>query len=272
MSNPYKYGSLEYKLFKTREAIDEAIESAKNFRSEQKAIVKIDTIRLGSDGYWGSKTRIPARNNLSSYFSSGYYSRFEETNETHIQQCYDKCIKYCEEAEAEVEKWHAENIPLIQNNIEAQKAIINYMDLVGISQTYSTNERVGRKKDLQSVTHSAGYVGDLRRCCKIDDNYTEVKRQLAEHRREALEWKTRLMAAIQQKKKEKEKTDAQLRLIAKSMELAATWGIEFSNNDELISKVQRRAEEEKAKEYGGEWDDFDFTGDVITGIKGWEID
>lgn len=271
MSNPYKYGSIEYKLFKTREAIDEAIESAKNFRSEQKAIVKVNSIHFGSG--WLEKDRIQAPKRMESYFDTrNNWRRFDENNTAHIEEAFNACLKHCDAAEAEIERWHQENLPAIENNNAAKQAIINYMELVGVPKTQFVSEKVSRKKDLVSVERPAGFVMDLARLCKIDDGYETSKETFQKQRRQAKEWRDRLIAVIEKNKKEKEKTDAQLRLIAKSMELAATWGIEFSNNDELISKVQRRAEEEKAKEYGGEWDDFDFTGDVITGIKGWEID
>lgn len=279
----YTYGSLEAKLEAAKKEIDAAITQAQAFRVDQNPIIKFDAIYFG--GSWDKKVRITAPQRMDSYCEFRAWSGFDETNAEHIERCYTACLLYIDKASAEVEKWHEENVPLIEHNKAARQRISSYLALMGIPESYTTQERNKRSKNLEAISNPAGFLGDLERNCRISDNYESAKQTLANHKREAEEWKKRLLAAIETKKREKEKTDKQMRLLCKSMELAKEWSIEYSTNEELLVRVDseakkkyirdeycRQEEHTDCKECRDWWMDLEITGNVVDGFTSYEID
>ena len=255
MSQKFQYGSAEYLINQSKEHLDKALAAVEKLRVESRTIKPINTIKFGSD--WLNKGRIeghPGRN-PDSFVTWSYYSSFDDKREDHITKSYEAALKWHAAALAEVEKWHLENLPDIENNIEARKSIENFMNLVGIKRSYSVSEQYRGKQ--KSVDKSAGYLSDITRDCPVTDGYETAKNQLVSFLKNAEDWKKNKLAAIQKTKLEKEKSDKELRKIAKAMELAAKWDIKYSTNDELIAAVDEIAQEKWVEENFEEGEEID---------------
>ncbi len=269
MKNDYPYDSAEWRLENAKEEIDKALEQVKKFRAEAGSIAKVPVITIF--GAYGEKIQ-GYKSSFENYVDWNYYWGFDSTKKEHIERCYDAAIKWIESARVKVEELHTQNLPILENNKAVAQKIRDFMETCGIKASYSVYETVGRKKDKQSVTKNAGYAADIGRECRLDDNYDMALRQLKTHEEDAKQWKGRLLAAIDKKEKDREKTDKELLLLAKSLELANKWGISYRDNTELVEKVNEWAQYELCKEKGWDWDNTEFSGDVVVGIKGWEID
>lgn len=247
MSNPYKFNSVEYRLHQAAEAVGQALEGVKKFRVEKNPIKEISCIGFGTP--W-QKPRIESPKSWESYggFDSSYWRSFDKERKDHIDQCYNGFIKYYEAALAEVEKWHTENLPLIEHNKNVKESVANFMAMIGVPATYHTNEPVGRRGNTKSVEKAAGYVEDLGRHCRVNDNYESVLRQLKDKKNSADNWKKGLLAEIVKKEEEKKKNEKYLRLLARSLELAKEWNITCEDNSQLIMEVQDRAEQKYREE------------------------
>lgn len=252
--NPYKYGSMEYKLHGIGQEVEAIQSDLAKFRTINGNIINFESIGFGGD--WLKTSRIEAKvnygNQLDRMISWGNWTSFNKDRKDHIEQCYKAALEYFDKAMAEVEKWHVENLPHIANNLEVKKSIEAFMTLVGIPTTYTTSEfKTKRSTKRETVTHRAGYLQDIDRSCKISDNYEGAKSQLNRFKAEAEEWKKKHLAGIAQKAAELEKSDERIRLVAKAMELAAKYEIandQWKTNDELISLVTERAREEYLEE------------------------
>lgn len=268
MKNDYPYDSVEWRLESAKEEIDKALGQVKKFRAEAGSIAKVPVITIF--GAYGEKIQ-GYKSSFENYLDWNYYWGFDSTKKEHIQRCYDAAIKWIEGARVKVEELHTQNLPILENNKAVAQKIRDFMETCGIKASYSVYETVGRKKDKQLVTKNAGYAADIGRECRLDDNYEIALRQLKKHEEDAGQWKEKLLAAIDKKERDKEKSDKELLLLAKSLELANKWGIKYNDNSDLIFKVQNRAEQEYCEKSGFKWENTDFVGDVVVGLTALKV-
>ena len=248
MVSKHKFGTAEYKLEKCKEEIDSAIKEVEKLRVDSFSIQKFEPITFGKSF---SSGRIEGNTNRNpDYFVNwGSYSRFEPLNESHITRSVEAVQKWIEKVTPMVEEWHAENLPKIENNIQARQNAENFMRVLGIEQSYSKYKyATGRQKTGKWETERAGFLDDLDRQCKTSDGYETALKALEDLKKKTEEWAKNKRTEIAKIQKEKEKSDRQIRLVAKAMELAAKWDISSKDNDELISYVTDRAKEEYLKE------------------------
>jgi hypothetical protein len=83
-----------------------------------------------------------------------------------------------------LEKQHADNLPIIENNRQVIEAVKLIMTNLGIPQSrtaygYATQ----RARKMTATTVSAGYLADLAAACPTDDNYNLCKQRLDDFER-----------------------------------------------------------------------------------------
>ncbi len=247
--NDYKYGTAEYLLEECKENVDKAIAKVGQMRA---AIISIKPLSVITLGGWNNKRITGYKTSLSDYFNGNSYSHFSETNVDYIERCYKNAMEWHSKALEEVEKWHLENIPVIEHNKLAQHSVMNFMELVGIRNTYSvTDFKTPRSRTKETITKTAGFVSDLARDCQVYDGYEGVKTELKSFALKMGESRANYLAKIKATQVETAKKDKEIRLVAKAMELAAKWGLEADTNAGLIALVTDRAKDEYCESMTG---------------------
>ena len=78
-----------------------------------------------------------------------------------------------------IEKQHALNIPVIENNVAVREQVRRIMTNLGIPESRTTyGYATQRARKMTSRTVTAGYVSDLTEVCKTDDGYQQCCRVL----------------------------------------------------------------------------------------------
>ena len=92
-------------------------------------------------------------------------------------------LKIVSDARAEAATWkqtadeaHAANLPKIENNKIIYEEVRAFMRDRGFEETYREYRKPPRKRNMELVRLPAGFVQDLRRECKTDDQYESAMR------------------------------------------------------------------------------------------------
>lgn len=266
----FPYNSPEARLSKIIDEAQSALEQVRELKKENGQIQKFDAIQFGGGGTL-SHPRL--ENKINSGFDSfgnwsygAWAERFDVNKKEHIERCYQNALKWIEESKNVVEKWHEENLPGIENNKQVIQKVKLFMESVGIRESWKTYEYRGFKKKDKETQHTAGFMGDLNHFCKTSDNYENAKSQLVVFKEKLEKWYKEKITAINTKEKEKAAKDRELRLLAKAMELAATYGIKSDNNEELIYWVTERAKNEWSEINTDDADYWEIGGDILDGF------
>lgn len=126
-------------------------------------------------------------------------------------------LQQLEAARARDVEMHARNLPALENNKAVAALIIQLNEAVGMPTRWSERDRNSRSRYPKTLTHQAGYLTDIARECKTDDQFdlatrryesmkVEYDRYAAEGAREAEE-RQRQREREQQALIEKRKAD-----------------------------------------------------------------
>lgn len=117
---------------------------------------------------------------------------------------------------------HQGNLPAIENNKAVAARIEALMTEIGMPKSWSERDFKSRARYPKSVTHEAGWIGDVRRGCPTDDGFTAAthtyNRLLADYKAYAERANKESEQADQQAQRER---DAVLAKRRADMELAA---------------------------------------------------
>lgn len=201
-----KYGTAEYSLNEAKKQIDKALENLSTVRNEVGTIMEIKGLGLGISG------------ELSRYYRGSNYCSFDPKCRHKVVSAYAAAQVAVAEKLAYIEGIHNQNVPAIENNLATRKKISDFMGAVGITASYSVYELPSPKhRNKQSITKSAGYVGDMNRMIPTSDGYDAAKRLLADSEARLKKEYNTLIANIEKTAKE---VDAAFKAQEDLMELA----------------------------------------------------
>lgn len=80
-------------------------------------------------------------------------------------------LQQLEDARAKDVATHQDNLLAIENNKAVAARIETLMAELGIPKTYSERDNKSRARYPKSITHEAGWIGDVRRNCPTDDGF-----------------------------------------------------------------------------------------------------
>lgn len=133
----------------------------------------------------------------------------------------DKAMRELEAARAKDIAAHERNLPAIWHNKVIADRIEAMMTEAGIPRSYSERDHNSRARYPKTITHAAGWIGDVARNCKIDDGFTAAtssyERLKKEYTAYAERAKVEADQAAQQAQRER---DAELAKRKADMELA----------------------------------------------------
>ncbi|MFZ2306790.1 MAG: hypothetical protein WAW73_20140 [Rhodoferax sp.] len=117
---------------------------------------------------------------------------------------------------------HDNNLPAIENNKVVAARVEALMLEIGMPKSWSERDTKSRSRYPKSITHEAGWMGDVRRNCKTDDGFAGAtgayERMLKEY--QAYAERAKVEAAEAAGKAQRER-DAELAKRKADMELAA---------------------------------------------------
>lgn len=83
----------------------------------------------------------------------------------------DIATKTLDAKKREVDELHEKNLPDIENNKALRKKVELVMHAIGIPDSWSERDWKSRARTPKYIKHTAGYIGDLKLNCPIDDGY-----------------------------------------------------------------------------------------------------
>lgn len=271
--NTYKYGSIEYDLEDAKKSIDKAIGSISKLKTEVGQIKQINSIYFGKS-FYAEKARIEGNpnNSIESFgnFSGNYFDSFNPEKKEHIERCYNNVLDFIEKSAPKIEEWHKVNLPDIEYNKKLAQSVANFMQIVGFPTQYKDRDYKSKSVKPKYITHTAGYIQDITRSIKTSDGYETAKKQLVDLKIRADKWREEKLKNIQKIEQEKAKSDKQIRLIAKALELYKEYGLtnKYETNDQLVAMVTDIASEKYRQEYDG----HEFSIKCCDGCSTWVCD
>lgn len=103
---------------------------------------------------------------------SGYAGEISSYRTPSAKYVAEHAMKRLEEARAKDVAAHQENIPAIENNKLVAARIEALMAELGMPNSWSERDTKSRARYPKSITHAAGWIGDVRRNCPTDDGFT----------------------------------------------------------------------------------------------------
>ena len=143
---------------------------------------------------------------------------------------------------------HEKNLPAIEANKEIKARVEAVMVEIGMPGSYSERDRNSRARYPKTISHEAGYIGDLRRHCVTNDNFDSATDAYARMKREyeayALRAEEESARADRERQREanavieRRKADMELAsiLLRYALPIESSWGDVL---DALCSKDQR---------------------------------
>lgn len=186
-----KYGTPEYSLNEAKKQIDKALSELSKVRQEIGGIQEVK--------------KLPSLNfmTLSSHFKGSYYSSFDPTRLSHVEQAFANFKKFLEEKKSDLESIHNFNLPAIENNKQTRKKICDFMATIGIPEDYSTYEYpTPRHKTRQHIKKKAGFCSDIERMIPISDGYDSYARSFKEAEERITQEYNNFIAAIKKSEQE----------------------------------------------------------------------
>jgi len=167
-----KYGTLEYRLEKLQEALNEATSAAKVLREEKGQILEIPKIVSAKNSLFASKLNdLEYPSCLENYYGTygSSWNRFDATNEKSVNDCLRKAEERLNLVLSVAEKRHKENQSAIENNKKCRENIFNFLKSFGLSTTKYVEVRGGRNPKKDWVPCS--YIGEINDQIPISDGY-----------------------------------------------------------------------------------------------------
>lgn len=100
-----------------------------------------------------------------------YASNLSSYQQGNPRQVAAHALRKLEEARALDVATHEKNLPAIEANKAISERVEALMAEIGMPKSYSERDRTSRARYPKSITHSAGYITDLRRHCLTDDGF-----------------------------------------------------------------------------------------------------
>lgn len=247
--NPFKYGSVEYKAEETKRYIDDFVKQIKQTEATLNAEVS-PAMGVKKCNYMGN-----VRSSWFDYFgyktSYGWDMDFDENNREHIEQTFKKALVDINAKWNDCEKIHKENEKAIDHNMKMIKVIKDFMALAGINEHYSVYDYPSnRHRNKKRISKTSGFVSDIHRLFKVNDGFIVAQSEFESHKKKLKEWKENLIKQLEQKEKEKVKSDEELRKLAKAVSLAEQYNItKYKDNAELFELVDAKAKEDWVNKY-----------------------
>lgn len=132
----------------------------------------------------------PKGPNTVAYHRSRYYYIRDLVISEHIetfvsingwQALLDDYENKWKEELCKIEETHAANIPLMEENKKTIEEIHEFMASKGIAKTFRKIDEKSRKSIKPYITECAGYVCDIGRVIKTEDNYQNAKQSCEGH-------------------------------------------------------------------------------------------
>lgn len=195
----------------------------------------------------------------SSYAS--YVGSYQRSNPKAIA---NHALQQLEAARAKDIATHEKNLPAIEANKAIAARVQEFMEEIGMPKSYSERDTKSRARYPRTITHQAGYLGDLQRHCLTDDSFTYATSTYERLKRDydayAVQAEAEAEAAARKRQLEAE---AVIRKRKADMELAAILlryqlPIDASWNDvleALRSKNQRLDLAVAMQQTRGDWSD-----------------
>jgi hypothetical protein len=86
----------------------------------------------------------------------------------------DKALRELEAARAKDVAAHERNLPALEHNKAIAARIEAVMTEAGIPRSYSERDTNSRARYPKTITHQAGWIGDVARNCKTDDGFAHA--------------------------------------------------------------------------------------------------
>lgn len=214
IENPFKYGTdpelnvIFDKLIGLKKRVDDEFEKAgriAGFGSGTK-YQKLTEAKVVLPDYRGIRTR-----NVTSWAST----------KTPLAKIHDEVQAALIEAKEHVDSVEQMNEPLIAHNNEITKQITQIMTSIGVETAYTTYEyATTRSRTKKSVTHSAGYLGDLRRA-QPQSNVAAMRYKISDYERDYQSWVTAEKAAENKARIEQDAVTVEKKILG-NPELVAT--------------------------------------------------
>ncbi|BEP44089.1 hypothetical protein [Variovorax sp. V15] len=102
----------------------------------------------------------------SSYAS--HVGRYQQENPRAVAA---HALRQLEEARARDVATHEKNLPAIEANKAVAARVEALMTEIGMPKSYSERDTKSRARYPKTITHAAGYIGDLRRHCPTTDSF-----------------------------------------------------------------------------------------------------
>lgn len=103
-----------------------------------------------------------------------YASNLSSYQQGNPRQVAAHALRKLEEARALDVATHEKNLPAIEANKVTAARVEALMAEIGMPKSYSERDRTSRARYPKSITHSAGYITDLRRHCLTDDGFASA--------------------------------------------------------------------------------------------------
>lgn len=122
---------------------------------------------------------------------SSYESSMSSWSKPTPKQVADRALAELDKARALDIKTHEGNAAAIENNQAVAAHVTALMSEIGMPKTWSERDTKSRARYPKSVTHDAGWIGDLKRHCKVDDQFDQATYTYERMKRTYLEYAER---------------------------------------------------------------------------------
>lgn len=188
--NPFKYGDKLYAIYDGLEKL-EAAQTAQDLAAE-----RIAGLADGSKFITCEKIELSLPNvyHLLDAPNGSYYSIFRSERKLPLEQGEKKARDAIAAARQLIESRRPEIEAAQAHNEQLKQKVIALMQRIGIPTSYTTYEfPTARSKTKKTVSHSAGYMGDLERVCPYSP-LKSAESMLANYEREFNTWLERAKA------------------------------------------------------------------------------
>lgn len=154
-------------------------------------------------------------------YASALESRYTYSKPT-AERVAQHALQQLEAARAADVALHEKNISLLQHNIAIAQRVHALMKEIGMPESFTERDVHSRARYPKSIRRDAGWITDLRRECRTDDNFAHATRTYEDLKRRYDEYAERAAREAQQAAQERERE--QQRALEKrkaDMELAA---------------------------------------------------
>lgn len=187
----------------------------------------------------GFKPIVNGKISLPSYTSMYENNGWTRPSMAVIEKKIREAIK---EAREYVDDIKQQNISIEEHNKKICDQVTQIMDRLGVPKTYTTYEYpTSRSRIKKSVSHTAGYVGDLARACP-QSNVSSMEYQITSYERDFETWMKKILENEKKLKIEKDTETVNKKILGKP-DLVATL---LQAGVNILQEVQNAVPGEKA--------------------------